>query len=85
MSKIDLPRYYWFINRSEGKFVTNTYSGSIGTVPESGCINTYTFHYRVYADTSSNEESSFRLVAESYIRHPWILAGKKNRSGKSGF
>ena len=77
MSKIDLPRYHWLLSKHEGHFVTNTYSGSMGTLPDQGCVSVRTFNYRVYVDISSGEKSTFRLVAESYIIQPWHLGGHK--------
>jgi hypothetical protein len=75
--KIDLPKYHWLISRHEGRFVTNTYSGSLGTRGDSGCIGTRTFNYRVFADISGDNESDFRIVAESYIIQLWHLGGNK--------
>ena len=75
--KIDLPKYHWLISRQEGRFVTNVYSGSLGTLGDSGCIGTRTFNYKVFADISSNTENDFRIVAESYIIQPWNLGGNK--------
>lgn len=37
MAKIDLPHYHWLVSKHEGRFVTNTYSGSMGTLPDQGC------------------------------------------------
>jgi hypothetical protein len=53
------------------------YSGSLGTLGDSGCIGTRTFNYKVFADISSNTENDFRIVAESYIIQPWHLGGNK--------
>ena len=85
MSKIDLPRYHWLVSKHEGRFVTNTYSGSMGTLPDQGCVNVRTFNYRVYVDTSSKEETSFRLIAESYIIQPWSRGGNKTDFERAKF
>ena len=77
MSKIDLPRYHWLVSKHEGRFVTNIYSGSMGTLPDQGCVSVRTFNYRVYVDISSGEGSTFRLIAESYIIQPWHIGGHK--------
>ena len=77
MSKIDLPRYHWLVSKHEGRFVTNTYSGSMGTLPDQGCVSVRTLNYRVYVDTLSDEENTFRLIAESYIIQPWSRGGNK--------
>jgi hypothetical protein len=73
--KIELPQYNWIISRHEGRFVTNRYSGSLGTLGDSGCISTRTFNYRAYVDTKGGEEVDFRLVAECFIIEPWNMGG----------
>lgn len=78
--RLDLPAYPWFVSRPEGRFVTNIYSGSTGTDKDTGCMNTRTFHYRVYVDITSGNPSEFRLIAESFIQQPWHLG-----SGKTDF
>ena len=85
MSKIDLPRYHWLVSKHEGRLVTNTYSGSMGTLTGQGCVSVRTFNYRVYVDISSGEESKFRLIAESYIIQPWHLGGHKIDTERSEF
>ena len=85
MTKIDLPRYHWLVSKHEGRFVTNTYSGSMGTLPDQGCVNVRTFNYRVYVVTSSKEETSFRLIAESYIIQPWSCGGNKTDFERAEF
>ena len=77
MSRIDLPRYHWLVSKHEGRFVTNTYSSSIGTLPDQGCVSVRTFNYRVYVDTSGKEESTFRLIVETYVMQPWSRGGHK--------
>ena len=85
MTKIDLPRYHWLVSKHEGRFVTNVYSGSMGTLPDQGCVSVRTLNYRVYVDISSGEESTFRLIAESYIIQPWHLGGHKTDFERSEF
>jgi hypothetical protein len=85
MSKIDLPRYHWLVSKHEGRFVTNTYSGSMGTLPDQGCVSVRTFNYRVYVDISSGEESTFRLIVENYIIQPWHLGGHKTDTERAEF
>ena len=85
MAKIDLPRYHWLVSKHEGRFVTNIYSGSMGTPPDQGCVNVRTLNYRVYVDISSGEESSFRLIAESYIIQPWSRGGDKTDFERAEF
>lgn len=85
MSKIDLPHYHWLVSKHEGRFVTNTYSGSMGTLPDQGCVSVRTFNYRVYVDISSGEESTFRLIAESYIILPWSRGGNKTDFERAEF
>ena len=83
--KIELPNYHWFISQHEGRFATNIYSGSAGTLGDAGCIGTRTFNYRVYTNISSGNESEFRLIAESYIIQPWHLGGHKTDFEKTEF
>ena len=85
MAKIDLPRYHWLISKHEGRFVTNTYSGSMGTLPDQGCVSVRMFNYRVYVDISSGEESKFHLIAESYIIQPWSRGGNKSDFERAEF
>ena len=58
--KIELPKYHWLISRQEGRFVTNRYSGSLGTLGDSGCISTRTLNFRAYVDTKGDEEKAYR-------------------------
>lgn len=85
MARIDLPRYHWHVSKHEGRFVTNAYSGSVGTLPDQGCVSARTFNYRVYMDISSGEESTFRLIAETYIIQPWSRGGNKTDFERSEF
>ena len=85
MTKIDLPRHHWLISRHEGRFVANTYSGSMGTLPNQGCVSVRTFNYRVYADISSGDENSFRLIAESCTIQPWSRGGGKTDLERAEF
>ena len=77
MAKIELPQISWLVCRHEGCFVTNTYSGSLGTLPNGGCVSAHTFQYRVYVDISSGSERNFRLIAESFLLQPWHLGSHK--------
>ena len=83
--KIELPKYEWLVNKHEGRFVTNVYSGSAGTQGNEGCIGSRTFNYRVYVDISSGKESEFRLISESYIIQPHHLGGKKTNFERADF
>ena len=85
MTKIDLPRHHWLVSKYEGHFVTNTYSGSMGTFPDQGCVNVRTFNYHVYVDISGGEESAFRLIAESCIIRPWSRGGQKTDFERAEF
>ena len=85
MSQIDLPPYRWFISRQGGRIIMNTYSGSLGTLLDKGCLSTLTFNYRVYVDISSEKEDEFRIVAESYTVQPWHLGGNKSDFERTEF
>ncbi len=85
MSKIDLPHYQSLVIKHEGRFVANTYSGSLGTHADQGCVRARTFNYRVYVDISSGEESNFRLIAECWIIQPWSCGGEKTDMERAEF
>ena len=85
MSKIDLPNLHWLISKHEGRYATNVWSASLGTSPSEGCTNVKTFNYRVYVDTSSGNESEFRLIAESYIINPWRDGSNKTDMEQAEF
>ena len=85
MTKIDLPRCNWLVSRNGGRFVTNIYSGSAGTLPGQGCVSVRTFNYRVYVDVSGGEESTFRLIAEGFVIQPWSLGGHKTDFERAEF
>lgn len=85
MTKIDLPRCNWLVSRNGGRFVTNIYSGSAGTLPGQGCVSVRTFNYRVYVDVSGGEESTFRLIAEGFVIQPWSLGGHKTDPERAEF
>ena len=65
---VKLPQLAWFVNLYETRYVTNVYSGSLGTDPSNGFINQYTFNYKVYVDMTDKKESNFCLVAEMFIQ-----------------
>lgn len=83
--KIELPQYNWIISRHEGRFVTNRYSGSLGTLGDSGCISTRTFNFRAYVDTKSGEEGNFRLVTECFIIEPWNMGSTQTNFQQAEF
>ena len=85
MTKIDLPNLHWLISKHEGRYATNVWTASLGTSPSEGYINVKTFNYRVYVDTSSGNESEFRLIAESYIINPWRDGGNKTDMEQAEF
>lgn len=72
---IELPNRVWFLQKQGHKYLTNTYSGSLGTSPQTGCISTTTFNYRVYVKiTAENQPISFH--AECFWRTPWSHGAK---------
>ena len=85
MAKINLPPYGWLVTKHEGRFVTNAHSGSLGTLPDQGCIGVKTFNYRAYTDISGGEGSAFRLIAEYYIMQPWSHGGNKTDFERAEF
>lgn len=85
MTQVELPRHHWFINKTEGKNVTNIFYGSVGTDSDTGCVDKKTFNYRVWVDTSYETEAEYRLCAECFIVHPWTEGGKKTDFTKKDF
>ena len=83
--KISLPRRQWFIQNQADKFITNTYSGSIGTLANKGCMVTHTFDYRVFPDISREEKTASHLVAEGFIIEPWAVGGKRVELAREAF
>lgn len=57
MYEINLPPLKWLE-------VGNVYTGSLGTDPARGCLNTTTFNYRVHVMGSA-------LCAECWFKLPW--------------
>ena len=74
---VKLPQLAWFVNLYETRYVTNVYSGSLGTDPSNGCINNHTFNYKVYVDMIYKKESDFYLIAEIFIAPPWNVKKDK--------
>lgn len=72
---ISLPSASWFVQTFDGKLKTNIFSGSYGTVPHRGCLSIKTFEYKVYVDTSQNDQ--LYIVAECYWRLPFSEGLKK--------
>ena len=72
MANIELPRHHWFFSRNEGRFVTNQFSGSLGTLPNRGCLRFPTFQYRVRAVCSLEDDKTYTLVAECYVLQPFF-------------
>ena len=68
---INLYDYKWFYQRQDKDDLLNVYSGSIGTSPTGGCMNTTTFCYRVFADITTDPH---QLVAECYLQYPWNVS-----------
>ena len=83
--RINLPRLPWLVSKHEGRFVTNKYSGSIGTDTSQGCISVLTFNYRVYVDISGGDENTFRLIAECFVIYPWNRGESKSDSEQAEF
>jgi hypothetical protein len=79
--EIDLPRLSWFVQKQGSSYITNIHTGSIGTIPNAGCLNRNTFNYRVYVNMT--DQTRIWLVAECWCRTPWadgsqIISQSKN-------
>ncbi|MBO7217109.1 MAG: hypothetical protein J6V50_00235 [Clostridia bacterium] len=72
---IKLTNYIWFIQEQGGKFITNIYSGSLGTNPIRGFMNKTTFNYKAYIKVSK-ETGPVSFQTEWYLRYPWSTGGK---------
>jgi len=67
---IPLPSPNWFVQVQGDHIIRNTYTGSCGTNPLTGCISERIFNYKVYVQGETSEELT--LVAECYTRLPWV-------------
>lgn len=61
MYSVDLPGLDWFSNG-------NVFSGSLGTDPYRGCLNTTTLNYRVYIGKVGGEKF---FLAFCWLIPPW--------------
>lgn len=74
---INLPRYIWFIQKQGEKYITNIYTGSLGTDPKQGCINKITYNYRAFIKTTK-EDGPISFHVEYFWRMPWIDGDAKS-------
>lgn len=72
---IQLPNYLWFVQEQGGKYLTNVYSGSLGTDPQEGCMNKTIFNYKAFVKITE-EEGPVSFCAEYYWRFPWNQGGR---------
>ena len=71
---IQLPNYLWFIQKQGEKYLTNVYSGSLGTDPQEGCMDKATFNYKAFIKTEKDVGPiAFRV--ECFWRLPWNQGG----------
>lgn len=85
INKITLPDYTYLVNLNGGRYFTNDYSGSVGTVSGEGCLGFPTFNYYVHADVSSGEEEEFRFFVRCYALSSWKEGGKITREDSAEF
>lgn len=71
---IQLPNYLWFVQEQGGKYLTNVYSGSLGTDPQEGCMNKTTFNYKAFVKTTK-DEGHISFYVEYHWRFPWNQGG----------
>ena len=64
MYEVNLPSLKWFE-------VGNIYTGSLGTDPARGCLNTTTFNYRVNVMVGA-------LCVQCWLQPPWNSPEKKS-------
>lgn len=72
---IQLPNYSWFIQKQGEEFLTNTYSGSLGTDSQEGCMNRTTFNYKAFVKTTK-DEGPISFYVEYHWRFPWNQGGE---------
>lgn len=71
---IRLPNYLWFVQEQGGKYMTNVYSGSLGTDLQESSMNKAIFSYKAFVKTTK-DESPISFYAEYYWRFPWNQGG----------
>lgn len=71
---IELPNYNWFVTAADGRPSSNTMTGSLGTVSNSGCLNKRTFNYKVSVSNVGKED--VKLIAKCWIQPPWNSENK---------
>ena len=71
---IQLPNYSWFVQKQGEKYLTNVYSGSLGTDPQEGCISKTTFNYRAFVQIAK-DVGPVSFNVEYYWRFPWNKGG----------
>ena len=71
---IQLPNRSWFIQKQREAYLTNVYSGSLGTDPQKGCMNKTTFNYKAFVKVTK-DEGPVSFHVEYYWRFPWSQGG----------
>ena len=68
---IELPYLNWFkgdLDKKTEVVKGNTYTGSIGTDPQRGCVSIYTADYKAFF---YKDETGLHLTASWRVRPPW--------------
>ncbi|MCQ2770696.1 MAG: hypothetical protein MJ236_02725 [Clostridia bacterium] len=67
-----IPPFVYFYGNYDNTKKGNTYTGSIGTNPETGCFNTVTFCYKLWLTKDEEDpDSIMQLNAKYWYRNPW--------------
>lgn len=70
MINITLPNFKWFLQQVDGEYLTNTFTGSLGTDSKEGAINKTTFNYKVFVKIMKGK-GPVSFCAECFWRLPW--------------
>lgn len=81
---ITLPLFTWFVQYQDGKYVTNTYTGSLGTDVEAGCLGQTIFSYKVFV-RADKEEGPQAVRAEYFWQYPWNSGRPNSETASNEF
>lgn len=85
MEKFHLPSIAWFVSNQEGRRALNTYSGSLGTQADRGCMNVPTLNYRAFVSVTDSPEQELAFVVEVFVIQPWAMEGERTDFKRATF
>ncbi len=80
---ITLPKHLWFVQEQDDRWLTNIYTGSLGTDPQKGCFPRRTFNFKVFVQIG--EEGPVCLSVSYYWRTPWNEGAQVEDPGEATF